>query len=234
MVPVCGCLSAEVDLFAALVIGAIGIDALRHVTHRRQLVLAVIPITLAFHQLTEVGVWWSLGGKIPETIGSVSIWLYLAVAFVVVPIVIPLGVRNVESDRRRRRWMIPFLAGGVVVAVILAAALVILPVRAAIGAYYIEYGVGNTDYPVLGALYLGAVAAPLMMSSHRPFVWMGVANLFLVGGLAYLQRNGVISLWCLAAALQSVVIAHYLRVESGDAWKLPDRLRSLFAPSRAG
>lgn len=233
MSPVCSCLSAEVDLFAAFVIGAIGIDALRHVSYRRQLVLAVIPITLAIHQLTEVGVWWSLDGKIPETLGSVSIWLYLAIALVVVPILIPLGVRNVEPSPKRRRWMIPFLAGGIVVGLILGAALVIGPVRAAIGGYYIEYGVGSTYYPVLGALYLGAVAVPLIMSSYRPFAWLGVINLFLVGGLAYLLRDGVISLWCGAAALQSVVIVHYLRVESGDPWKLPERLRSLVSPLRA-
>jgi hypothetical protein len=193
----------------------------------------VVPITLAFHQLTEVGVWWSLDGKIPETLGSVSIWLYLAIALVVVPILIPLGVRNVEPSPKRRRWMTPFLAGGIVVGLILGAALVIGPVRAAIGGYYIEYGVGTTYYPALGALYLGAVAVPLIMSSHRPFAWLGVINLFLVGGLAYLLRDGVISLWCGAAALQSVVIVHYLRVESGDPWKLPERLRSLVSPLRA-
>jgi hypothetical protein len=116
---------------------------------------------------------------------------------------------------------------------ILGAALVIGPVRAAIGGYYIDYRVGTTYYPALGALYIGAVAMPLIMSSYRSFVWLGIANLFLVGGLAYLQRDGVISLWCLAAALQSVVIVYYLRVESGDPWKLPERLRSLVSPLRA-
>jgi hypothetical protein len=228
------CLSAEVDLFAAFAIGAVGIDALRHVSHRRQLALAAIPLILAFHQLTEVGVWWSLEGTVSATLGSVSIWVYLAIALVAVPILLPLGVWRVESSSKRRRLMTPFVVGGIAVGIILAAALIIGPVRASIGGSYIDYRVGTTYYPAIGALYIGAVAIPLMMSSYRPFAWMGVANIVIVSALAYLLVNGVISLWCGAAALQSVVIAQYLRVESGDAWKLPDRLRSLLSPSRAG
>ena len=234
MSPVCNCLSPEVDLFAAFVIGAIGIDALRHVSHRRQLVLVVVPITLAIHQLTEVGVWWSLEGKVPEAVGTVSIYLYLAIALVAVPILLPLGVRNVEVEPKRRRWMTPFLVGGALVAVVLGATLVIGPVRASIGGLYIDYGVGSTYYPIIGALYIGAIAVPLIMSSHRPFAWLGVFNLFLVGGLAYLLMAGLISLWCGAAAIQSVVIAHYLRTEAGDPWRLPDRLRGLRMPLRTG
>lgn len=56
MSPIVMCLSGEVDLFAAFVIGAIGIDALRHVSRRRQLALAVIPLMFAFHQLMDAGV----------------------------------------------------------------------------------------------------------------------------------------------------------------------------------
>lgn len=234
MSPVCGCLSAEVDLFAALLIGAIGIDALRHVSYRRQMALALIPMTLAIHQFVEVGVWWSLEGVIPESIGTVSMYIYLAIALVVVPILIPLGVRNVETEPRRRRGMTPFLAGGVLVGVVLAAALVIGPVRASIGGLYIDYGVGTTYYPIIGALYIGAISVPLIMSSHRPFALLGVFNLFLVGGLAYLLVAGLISLWCGAAALQSVVIAQYLRREAGDPWRVPERLRELRSQLRTG
>ena len=234
MTPICGCLSAEVDLFAAFAIGALGIDALRHVSHRRQLALAAIPMTLAIHQLTEAGVWWSLVGSIPEAAGTVSMYLYLAIALVVVPILIPIGVRSVEPEAKRRRSMTPFLVGGVAVGIVLAAALVVGPVRASIGGHYIDYGVGSTYYPIIGALYIGAVAVPLIMSSHRPFAWLGVINLVLVGGLAYLLMAGLISLWCGAAALQSVVIAHYLRTEAGDPWRIPDRLRELRSQLRTG
>ncbi len=233
MFPIVLCLSPEVDLVAGLIVGAIGIDALRHVSHRRQLALAAIPLILGVHQLIEAGVWWSLQGRLSEIIGSTAIWVYLAIALIVVPILVPLGVRQVEPVPRRRRWMTPFLVAGVIVGIILAAALVIGPVRASIGGYYIDYRVGTTYYEPIGALYLGAVIVPMLMSSHRPFVWMGVANVAIVSGLAWLLITGVVSLWCFAAAVQSVLIAHYLRSESGDPWLLPDRLRSLRSPLRA-
>ena len=224
--PVCSCLSAEVDLFAALVIGAVGIDALRHVSHRRQLALAVIPITLAAHQLIEVGVWWSLEGRIPEPAGSASTVGYLIIALIVVPILLPFAVRRVEPNPNRRRWMLPFVALGVFSGVVFGLAMMVGPVHSSIGGHYIDYRVGSLFLEPFGVVYVAAVAVPLLMSSHRLFVWLGVVNVVLVAGLAVLQANGVVSLWCAAAAIQSVVIAHYLRAESGDPWKLPQRLRS--------
>lgn len=232
MPPVCACLSAEVDLFAAFVIGAVGIDALRYMSHRRQLALAVIPLTLAFHQLIEAGAWWSLEGRVPEEVGTVSIYIYLAIAMVVIPILVPYAVRNVEPNGQRRRWMAPFVVLGVLIGGVLAFTLIIGPVSATIGGHYIDYRVGYAFHDAAGAVYLAAVAIPLMLSSHRMFVGLGALNLVLVAGLGWLNSAGVVSLWCAAAALQSVVIAHYLRTEAGQPWQLPERLRSLL-PERA-
>ena len=92
--------------------------------------LMLIPLTLAFHQLIEAGAWWSLEGRVPEVVGSVSIYIYLAIALVVVPILIPYAVRNVEPNPRRRRWMTPFLAVGVFTGVALGVLLVTGPVSA--------------------------------------------------------------------------------------------------------
>jgi Family of unknown function (DUF6629) len=234
VVPVCGCLSAEVDLFAALVIGAVGIDALRYVEHRRQLALAVIPITLAFHQFVEAGAWWSLEGRVPGSVGTVSIYIYLVIALVVVPILIPYAVRSVEPDPRRRRWMTPFLGLGILTGVVLGFTLIVGDVSATIGGNYLDYRIGYTFHEAAGLIYLSAVAAPLLLSSQRLFVGLGVLNLVLVAGIGYLNAAGVISLWCAAAAVQGVAVAYYLRTEAGQPWKIPERLRSLRLPLRTG
>ncbi len=70
------------------------------------------------------------------------------------------------------------------------------------------------------------------MTTHRRLVWLGGVNLVIVTRLAWLLVTGLVSLWS-AAALQSVVIVHHLRTESGDPWKLPELLRSLLAPQGA-
>jgi hypothetical protein len=39
-------------------------------------------------------------------VGGTAVWLYLAVAFVVVPVLVPLVVMAVEPDSTRRKIMI--------------------------------------------------------------------------------------------------------------------------------
>jgi len=58
------CYSLEADLIAGLVVGAVGIDAVRHVDDRRNLALAAVPLVLAAHLLVEAVAWWSLEGSV--------------------------------------------------------------------------------------------------------------------------------------------------------------------------
>lgn len=234
MSPVCGCLSAEVDLLAGLAIGAIAIDGLRFVGDRRKLLLAAVPLTLAIHQLIEVGAWWGLQGRLPETIETVSIYGYLVIALVVVPILLPLAVFGAETDTVRRRWMAPFVGLGVVTGIVLAASLVVGPVSAMLGSYAIDYQIATVGPEWGGVVYVAAVAMPLLLSSRRLLVWLGVANLALVAGLGWLNANGYISLWCAAAALESIVIVHVLRSEAGKPWGWPAWSGSLRIGPRSG
>ena len=41
--------------------------------------------TLDAHQLDEAFVWWGLDGHVPHTVGRVALWIYLVIAFVVLP-----------------------------------------------------------------------------------------------------------------------------------------------------
>ena len=76
------CYSPEADLMAGLVVGAIGIDALRHVKRREELALAALPLVLATHQAIEAFAWWGLEGKVSPTAGSAAVTVYLAVGLV--------------------------------------------------------------------------------------------------------------------------------------------------------
>ena len=80
-----------------LAICAIGVDAVRHVGQRREfLALAWIPLLLGAHQFIEALVWLWLQGHVPRGIGHVALWAYLLIAFVVLPVFVPLaGYRNV-------------------------------------------------------------------------------------------------------------------------------------------
>ena len=86
------CFSPEVDLVAGLVIGAVGIDGVRHVRRPAERAIAVLPLVFAGHQLIEAFAWWGLQGKVPEQVGQAAVWLYLVIAFGVVPILVPMAV----------------------------------------------------------------------------------------------------------------------------------------------
>ena len=207
------CFSAQADLVSGVVVGAIGIDALRHLDHRAdQLMLASLPLLFAAHQLDEAVVWWALQGHVGWNVGRVALWVYLLFAFVVLPVYVPLAVLLLEPPGRRRRLIAPFLGLGVVVSTALLMAMIRGPVTASLGHYHLAYSTGLRAGGLIEVLYVTATCGSLLFSSHRHVAVFGVVNLLAVGLLARLTVDGFASLWCGWAAVTSVAIALHLRV----------------------
>jgi hypothetical protein len=212
------CYSPEADLVAGLVVGAAGIDALRHVDDRRDLALAAVPLVLATHQLIEAVGWWGLQDRVPDMAGTLAIGAYLVIGMGVVPALVPYAVMRTERDPTRRRMLIPLVALGAAVSVVLLFALAIGPYGATIGGRYIAY---ETTLPWTGAIsvaYVVAVCVPLLMSTHRRLVVFGAINVPIVLGLATLLSAGFISLWCIWAAVSSVVVTRHIREQSAKSY----------------
>jgi len=212
------CYSPEADLVAGLVVGAAGVDALRHVDDRRDLALAAVPLVLAAHQLIEAVGWWGLQDRVPEMAGTLAIGAYLVIAMGVVPALVPYAVMRTERDPTRRRGMIPLVVLGAVVSAVLLFALASGPYGASIGGRYIAY---ETTLPWSGAIavsYVVAVCAPLLLSTHRRLVLFGMINIPIVIGLATLLSAGFISLWCIWAAVSSIVITRHIREHSAKTY----------------
>jgi len=198
-------------LIAGLVIGAIGVDALRHADRREDLALAAIPIVLATHQLIEAVAWWGLQGIVPPSAGEGATTLYLVLALGVIPALIPYAVMRSEPPGRRRSLMIPFVAAGVVVGVVLLFGLAANPHSAAIGGRYLAYQTVTPGGGLTAAIYALAVCIPLLLSSSRKLVTLGIVNVPVVVGLWIFLAAGLISLWCIWAAVSSLAIAHHIR-----------------------
>src|ERR1700733_6980775 len=114
------CFSPEGDLAGGLIVTAIGIDAYRHLHGRNNhLLLATMPVVLGFHQLDETLVWWSLQGHVPHSIGRVAMWIYLVIAMVVVPILVPLAIWKLQPTARRKWILAPVVALGIGVGAVL-------------------------------------------------------------------------------------------------------------------
>ena len=206
------CYSPQADLVGGIAIGAIGIDALRHVNHRGDHVaLASLPLILGAHQIDEAFVWFGLQGHVPTPIGRVALWIYLLVAFVVLPVGIPLAVRAFEPDRRRRLLMTPFVGVGALVGLYMFTAILRGPIDARLGHYHIAYSAPLSHGLLVTSFYVVAVCGALLMSSFRHVVIFGVANLIAVAVLARLTIDGFASLWCAYAAVAAAAIAAHMR-----------------------
>ncbi len=205
------CYSPEADLVAGLVVGAVGIDALYHADDRRRKTLAAIPLLLAAHQLMEAVAWWGLEGQGSRAAGDVAVSVFLLIALVVVPSVVPFAVMRSEPNLRRRRRMVPFVVLGIAVAAVRLMGMATNPYGAAIGGRYIAYETVILGGGLTVALYGLAVCVPFLMSSQRRLVIFGLANVAALMVLSALLTSGLISLWCVWADVSSVVIALHIR-----------------------
>jgi hypothetical protein len=211
------CFSPQADLVGGIVIGAIGIDAVCNV-HRRHdhMALAALPLLLGVHQVIEAFVWLGLQGHVPHDVERVALWAYLLIAFVVLPIFVPLAVLSSEPLRRRQRAMAPFVVLGIAVAGVLLAAMLRGPVDVRLRPYHLAYAIHLSHGGVIVGLYVLAACGTLLLSSRRYIVTFGVFNLVAVGIIAWLTIDGFASVWCGWAAVTSGAVALHMRVGRSD------------------
>ncbi len=206
------CFSPEGDLVGGLVVTAIGVDACRHLRGRNNyLLLAATPVLLGAHQIDESLVWWGLQGHVPHLAGRIAMWIYLVIAFVVVPIIVPLAILRLEPTARRRWRIAPFVVLGTSVAVVLLKTMLNDHVKVKLGNYHLAYSIGLKHGLLIIGLYIVATCGSLLASGYRDIVIFGAANLVAVVVLARLTADGFASLWCFYAALASGAISLHMR-----------------------
>lgn len=205
------CFSPVADLAGAVVVGATRTDALRHVSHRRDLPLASLPLLFAGHLFIETFVWWGDEGVVSEMVGNRATWAYLVITLAVVPMVVPVSVALAEPGSGRRALMtvlsVLSFSGGAVLLV----AVIHGPVASRVHGRHIAYDAPLTHGGQLTALCVIATCGVMLASRYRLFIVFGIANLVVVGLLAWPMAGAFISLWCAWAALTSVAIAAHLR-----------------------
>src|SRR6202022_3741701 len=185
------CFSPQADLIAGIAVTAIGVDASRNIRGRSDhLLLATLPLILGVHQLVEDFVWWGLQGHVPHEAGRVALWAYLAIAFVVLPLFVPLAVLMLEPTARLRQRMAPFVALGGVVSTVLLVAMLRHPVGAARHPWHLSYSIELHHAVIIVGLYVLAICGALLVSGYRHIALFGIANLAAVVTLAALTADG--------------------------------------------
>jgi hypothetical protein len=227
------CFSAEADFAVAAVVAPVGVATVRAAARPQDLLLAALPLLLALHQLTEGVVWLGLQGGAPAGLRDAATRAYLAFAQVLLPVIVPLGILLIEPDRRRRAWMGALLVGGAVVAAQFASILTSNPVGARVLDHVIVY---DTDWEfgyVTAAGYVLVTCGPALIASSRLLRWFGVANLAGLLLASAVRYSAVTSIWCLDAALISVLVLLHFRDRAQRATARPATTRSRRLPELA-
>ncbi len=164
------CFSAEADFVSGAVITGIGIATLAKVEKPRELALGVLPLAFGLHQLVEGFVWLGLHDKISQDATDVAIHLYLVFAWVVLPVLVPVGLLLITRDPRRRQAMALCVGIGSLVSVYLAWSLINNDITARVAGHTVQYGgAGGHALARHGALRRRDVRSPvdLVPASHR-------------------------------------------------------------------
>ena len=218
------CFSAGADFIIGGFMVAVGIDAVRHVRRPAQRWVAAVPLVLGTHQLVEGVVWRGLEGAVSESIWRAAVWVYLLIAFAIMPVLIPVAVGALEPVVHRWRTFV-FTVIGAVVAGVLMHAVVRGPVDAVVEGHHIAYTVDLWHGGLVVGLYVIATCGSLLASSHRQIRWLGGVNLVVLVLLAWADQQAFISLWCAWASVTSVLIAIWLRADEREGRLRPDAVR---------
>jgi len=205
------CFSPQADFTAGAVITLVGVETLRRVGDRRELIVGALPLLFGLHQLVEGFVWLGLRGEVSAGLGDTAKQTYIVFAHAVLPALVPLGFTLLEPDRRRARWMWPLVAAGVLLGAYLLWQVTAYPVGAQQQARCIDYTTHTPNDLLIGALYVLVTCGPALVSTRRHLRWFGAVSLVGVIVAALVRLDELTSVWCVYVALVSVLILVHFR-----------------------
>jgi hypothetical protein len=211
------CFSLTADLVTGTALLPIAALSLREVKHRRELLFALLPTVFAVHQLIEAAIWAHQDGYVSAGAAHSAVFAYLLIALPLLPTLFPLSVLLLEPHGARLR-VTPFVVLGGVVSVYLALVVLTDPIGVTRHPHCLAYQTGVQHAVVWAVLYVVAVIGPALMSGYPSIVAFGMLNLVGLIVVAVLYIQAFISLWCIYAAVMSVLVLVHMVLRR----RLPD------------
>jgi hypothetical protein len=205
------CFSPQADFAAGAVVVGVGVQTLRRVGVRCELIVGALPLLLGIHQLVEGFVWLGLRGEVSPRLGDTAKETYIVFAHAILPALVPLGFTLLEPDRRRARWMWLLVGLGLFLGAYLFWQVTAYPVGARLQARCIDYTTHTPNDLLIGVLYVIATCGPALISSRRYLRWFGAVSVAGVVAAALVREDELTSLWCVYVALVSVLILEHFR-----------------------
>lgn len=198
------CISAEMSFAVGASLGVTGIATLRCAGAKPLPLLAVVPALFAVQQCAEGVVWLYLNGGFHHTAVSLSAqYLYLLFALVWWPSYMPLAVAIAEPVPWRRRWAFAAVVGGLCISAIDAFYLFTTDLTPVVVGHSIQYGQGA----VTARMTYGTVSLLPFFITSIPKLWiLGILSVITFAIAELYFPLTFISMWCILAAVSSVVV----------------------------
>ncbi|MFD9128264.1 DUF6629 family protein [Kitasatospora sp. NPDC059571] len=208
------CWSAGADAVAGVLVGGVGVACLLRVKDPRRLPLAALPLVLGVHQLLEALVWLGADGRIGPGAAQAARTAWALVALVLLPVLVPFGVRCAAGPGAPRRTA-ALAVVGCAVAVPLAVAVLRDPVTVQVRGHTLAYAVGVPWAPVWAVGYLAATVGALLVSGDRVLRLLGAVTGIGAVVCAVVWRLAFASTWCALAAVAALVLFAWSGSPSG-------------------
>ena len=207
------CFSPEASFAGGVLISAAGVATIKKINKPSQILFASIPLFFGIQQITEGLVWLTLPVSEYEGLRHFATYIFLIMAVVIWPVMVPLAVLFMEESRKKRKVLYSLLVVGVLLSIYYACCLILFEVNPVIKGFHIQYdntfpkAISNTAF----LFYLIATISPLFVSSIRRTHILGIlmTTSCLISIIFFTQY--LTSVWCFFAALISAVVYWILR-----------------------
>jgi len=207
------CFSPEASFVGGILISIIGITTLTKVNKPSQIVFASIPLFFGIQQIIEGILWLTIRDPEYLNIQKISTYIFLIMAEILWPMMIPFSVLLMEDDKKRKKilWVLIFMGSSL--SLYYSFCMLFFSVTPQILGYHILY---NTNFPEFLSIpafviYLIVTIIPLFVSSIQRTHLMGILMAFSCLITAIFFTQYLASVWCFFAALLSGVIFWILR-----------------------
>jgi hypothetical protein len=207
------CFSAGASFTASVLLTVIGTETIRKIHKPDQVVFASIPVFFAFQQFTEGVLWLVIGKSGLGWLQATATVMFLLMAQVVWPSLVPLSVLLMEKKEARKRILIGLLVAGGVVSLYDLFRIIFFHPYAAISRFHISYQTTAPDpYSIIAiSLYLAATLVPLFISSiKRTWILGAIVGVSFIISVVLFTKC-LTSVWCFFAAVISFVIYYIIR-----------------------
>jgi hypothetical protein len=200
------CFSAPVSFAAGLLLTGVGAAALRAPLKPSEKPFACIPLLFGAQQLIEGMLWLLLPVESASLSIHVLVQLYVLFAGAVWPVLVPFSIFLTETSRPRRFLLGSLCVAGAAIAIYTASIVVSQGFTVGIANQCLTYGNPMGVLPGTLAVYAIVACAPFFVSSDPGIRWIGAAQVLGLAVAWTFYRNNLPSVWCLFAAIVSVLI----------------------------